>query len=176
MTEKERIGLLRDKIEIPDAVVNSGASDISAASECKFIYQDNDVFCYVIGDDVQNSFRCWAGFLRGRADVSLPDNPLYAAAHAERVLLYAPVSGGRMYPGRYKAPGILARAVRFHDTRRRNEFYDSGHEARTAVHYKDFCQRINLGRNAEASVFMHFHDIDDKRECPGQPALGRKRP
>lgn len=49
MDEQDKIRLLREKIEVADAIVVGGASGMSAASGFKFYYADDDVFKRIAG-------------------------------------------------------------------------------------------------------------------------------
>lgn len=49
MDEKEKIRLLKEKIDYADAIVVGGASGMSAASGFKFYYTDDDVYKYIAG-------------------------------------------------------------------------------------------------------------------------------
>lgn len=116
-----------------------------------------------LADDIRNTFRRWEQFLHRRVIFSLPDSSIHTNDHSGRVLLYALMIGARRYPGDDSALEILAHAALFHDTRRRNDGYDTGHGARASVHYKNFCRHEKLKYHPESAILMRFHDLNDVR-------------
>lgn len=128
-------------------------------------------FLAFLPDDIREMFRRWERFLHEQVDFSMPDSSLHAKEHTARVLLYALMLGATRYPRDGRTLEILAHAALFHDTRRKNEWYDTGHGARASVHYKDFCQRNGLKYHPESSTLIRFHDLDDER---GKKAISNR--
>lgn len=106
-----------------------------------------------------------ADFLYSQVNFNMPDSPLHAKAHCERVLLHALATGAEE-SGADDMEGleILAHAAVFHDTRREDEYLDTGHGARAAVYYEQFCRESDgkVKFHPEAAYLMRYHDLDDK--------------
>lgn len=106
-----------------------------------------------------------ADFLYSQVNFNMPDSPLHAKAHCERVLLHALATGAEEL-GTDDREGleILAHAAVFHDTRREDEYLDTGHGARAAVYYEQFCRESGgkVKFHPEAAYLMRYHDLDDK--------------
>ncbi|MBD5354879.1 MAG: hypothetical protein HDR85_08270 [Bacteroides sp.] len=107
----------------------------------------------------------WGRFLYSTVDFNMPDSPLHAKSHCERVLFHALMMGAMEMGDDVEALEILAHASIFHDTRRQDEYLDTGHGARAAVHYEDFCREHpdEIVFHPEAVYLMRYHDLDDSR-------------
>ena len=106
----------------------------------------------------------WAAYMYANVDFNMPDSPIHAKPHCERVLLHALRIADRMMPGDDEAFEILAHASVFHDTRRFDEFLDTGHGARAAVNYEAFCrEHPEVEFRPEAVFLMRYHDLDDSK-------------
>lgn len=110
---------------------------------------------------VRREFLKWNDFLHNCVIFNMPDSEIHATGHCERVLLYALVLGERISVD-CDSLVALAHAAVFHDTRRLDDYLDTGHGARAAVYYADYCRR-NPGMKfyPEAAVLMRYHDLDD---------------
>lgn len=115
--------------------------------------------------DIPRLFSEWGQFLYNDVVFNMPDSPLHAKGHCERVLFHALYMGNREM-GRQdsEALEILAHAAVFHDTRRIDEYLDTGHGARASVYYEDFCRKpdCDITFHPEAAYLMRYHDLDDK--------------
>lgn len=121
---------------------------------------------------VRDTFVKWDGFMDRNVKFNMPDSEIHAAAHCERVLLYALVIGEQIFGDDPEPLEILAHAAIFHDTRRQDEYLDTGHGARAAVYYEDFCKgRNDISFHPESVYLMRYHDLDD---AVGEDAV-RKR-
>lgn len=110
------------------------------------------------------AFLKWADFLYKDVEFNMPDSPLHARAHCERVLLHALTMAVREFgEDDAEALEILAQASVFHDTRRQDEYLDTGHGARAAVYYTDFCRASEekVKFHPETVLLMRYHDLDD---------------
>ncbi len=97
-----------------------------------------------------------------RVRFNMPDSDIHAAAHCERVLLYALILGADIFGADGDVLDILVHASIFHDTRRQDEYLDTGHGARAAVYYEQFCQDNNdIEFHPESVFLMRYHDLDD---------------
>lgn len=117
---------------------------------------------------VRKYFLQWRDILYHRVKFNMPDSEIHAAAHCERVLLYALIIGEQIFGDNEKMLTALAHASVFHDTRRQDEYLDTGHGARAAVYYRQFCkENPEMEYMPEAALMMKYHDIEDKRGKAG---------
>lgn len=113
---------------------------------------------------VKDQFLQWRDFLYNRVTFNMPNSEIHAAGHCERVLLYALILGQQIFGNDMYVLTALAHAAVFHDTRRQDDYLDTGHGARAAVYYRQFCDKSpDIGFIPEAELMMRYHDIDDKR-------------
>ena len=113
---------------------------------------------------VKDLFLQWRDFLYSRVTFNMPDSEIHAAGHCERVLLYALIIGHEIFGGDPYVLTALAHAAVFHDTRRQDDYLDTGHGARAAVYYRQFCDETpDIDFIPEALLMMKYHDIDDMR-------------
>ncbi len=99
----------------------------------------------------------------------MQDSVIHEAAHCERVLLYAMLIALQRFADDEQAFTILAHAAIFHDTRRVDDGLDTGHGARAAAYYEEFCrEHLELTYFPEAAIIMSYHDRSDK---PGEAAI-----
>lgn len=112
---------------------------------------------------VREKFLQWDNYMDRRVKFNMPDSLIHASAHCERVLLYALIMGEDIFGDDSDTPDILAHASIFHDTRREDEYLDTGHGARAAVYYEQFCRdNTDITFHPEAVYLMRYHDLDDK--------------
>lgn len=105
----------------------------------------------------------WGDFMGKHVKFNMPDSEFHAAPHCERVLLFAMIIGDCMFGDDAEALEILAHASVFHDTQRQDDYLDTGHGARAAVYYEDFCKENDVITFHPESVYlMRYHDLDDK--------------
>lgn len=117
---------------------------------------------------VRKLFLQWRDFLYHRVKFNMPDSEIHAAAHCERVLLYALIIGEQIFGDNARMLTALAYASVFHDTRRQDEYLDTGHGARAAVYYRQFCnENTDMEFMPEAALMMKYHDIEDMRGKAG---------
>lgn len=111
---------------------------------------------------VRDLFLQWTDFMYRRIRFNMPHSELHAAAHSERVLLYALLIGERTFADDGRALEILAHAAVFHDTCRLDEYLDTGHGTRAAAYYKSFCDTdTGIAYHPESACLMRYHDRDD---------------
>lgn len=111
---------------------------------------------------VKGLFMKWADFMYDRVRFNMPESEIHAAAHCERVLLYALIVGEEIFGDDVDSLEVLAHASVFHDTRREDEYLDTGHGARAAVYYERFCRdNEGISFHPEAVWLMRYHDLDD---------------
>ena len=109
-------------------------------------------------------FKQWAEYMYNTIPFQLKDSPIHSTAHCERVLLYALLMGNSELSDDERILTILAHASIFHDTRREDEWKDTGHGARAATFYQEFCKtHAELTYLPEAAYLMRYHDRRDER-------------
>lgn len=94
-----------------------------------------------------------------------PKSVIHAYDHCRRVLVHALALGEAVFGADDKdALEILAHAAVFHDTRRQDEYLDTGHGARAAAYYREYCQgHKDMPWHEETEYLMRYHDLDDER-------------
>lgn len=123
---------------------------------------------------VGSCFRRWAEYMYSSVQFNMPDSVMHSTAHSERVLLYAMLMVPRVFPDDEQALTTLAHAAIFHDTRRENEMKDSGHGARAAAYYEEFCrEHSELTFIPAAAAIMRYHD---RRDELGEEAIAQEFP
>jgi len=114
---------------------------------------------------VRNEFLRWDDYMYSHIRFNMPDSEIHATAHCERVLLYALILGDDILGNDSIGFEILAHAAIFHDSCRQDEYLDTGHGARAAVYYEQFC-RVNRGISFHPeSVYLirkHFGSEADR--------------
>ncbi|MDE6782692.1 MAG: isochorismatase family protein [Paramuribaculum sp.] len=109
-------------------------------------------------------FRRWQQYLYHDVDFNMPDSEIHSYAHTERVLLHALTLGYEIMKDDPEALDILAHAALFHDTRRQDDYLDTGHGARGAVAYEQHCaSHPAITFHPESTFLMRYHDLDDTK-------------
>lgn len=105
----------------------------------------------------------WQRYMRDNVVFNMPDSPIHAMSHCERVLAHALSMAAELFEGDEDAITALAHAAIFHDTRRQDDYLDTGHGARAAVYYKAYCDsHPDLNYDERAALLMRYHDLDDE--------------
>ena len=126
----------------------------------KYIIRDHIVAG--LDEDVRRDFEYWRGVMYDRVDFNMADSEIHARAHCERVLLYALLLGKALMADDARGREALAIASVFHDTRRQDDYLDTGHGARAAAYYRRYCQaNKDIPYLPEAAYAMRYHDLDD---------------
>lgn len=113
-------------------------------------------------DNLRHDFDKWREFMYSRLHFNMADSKLHAHAHCERVLMHALILGNALMPDDKRGQLALALSAVFHDTRRLDEYLDTGHGARAAAYYKNFCnQNPDIPYLPEATYAMRYHDLPD---------------
>lgn len=117
--------------------------------------------------------------MEDRVSFSLPISEVHTKGHSKRVLLYALIMGRQRLGENEEAMRILSHAAVFHDTRRQDDWLDTGHGARAAIYYRDFCRSGDIPFSVLASEIMKYHDRDDRMgvqqiatACPDEKESG----
>lgn len=112
---------------------------------------------------VRQSFLYWAKYMETDLSFSLPDSRIHAKGHSERVLLYALLLREQVSGSMEKDNDVLGLASIFHDTRRWDDFLDTGHGARAAAYFKSYCEASDdVDFSESAYLIMAYHDQDDE--------------
>ena len=113
-------------------------------------------------DDIRKDFIYWRNIMYDRVNFNMADSIIHARSHCERVLLYSLIMGKELMPDDSRGRMALAIASVFHDTRRLDEYIDTGHGARAAAYYKQFTDaNPDIPYIPEAAMSIRFHDLDD---------------
>lgn len=116
------------------------------------------------GPEVMRLYNYWNSFFNGKVIFNRPFSKVHSAGHCRRVLLHALVVGLDVFGPDEDALEILAQASVFHDTRRIDEGFDTGHGARAAVYYKEYCSsHPDMHFHPETVVLIRYHDLDDEK-------------
>lgn len=123
--------------------------------------------------EVRDVFGKWNEVMYGMLDFNRQESVIHAHAHCSRVLLHGLRITSEALPGDADALEAVACAAIFHDTRRYDEYLDTGHGARAAVYYGQFCEahREFMKFREEAQLMMRYHDLDDSRGLMAVEAL-----
>lgn len=91
------------------------------------------------------------------------NSPVHGMDHYSRVLLYSLLLAYEETDGDERAMEIEAQAAVWHDSRREDEYLDTGHGARAAVYYASYCAaHPDFAVHAEVPYLMRYHDLDDR--------------
>lgn len=114
-------------------------------------------------DIVVRLFRKWRDFMySGAVRYSRGDSCVHGMDHYERVLFHALTVGHDIFGADENALESLAQAAVWHDSRRQDEYLDTGHGARAAVYYTDYCrEHPEIKLHAAVPYMMRYHDLDD---------------
>jgi len=111
----------------------------------------------------RNLFLKWRRYMYECVEFNMPDSKIHAWNHCERVLLFALRLGEKIFGDDEYSLEPLAHAAIFHDTRREDDYLDTGHGARAAVYYTNFCkQHSDIIHHDITSYLMRYHDLDDE--------------
>lgn len=112
---------------------------------------------------VRRMFLTWIKFMEQEVDFwAIPgDLDIHTQGHCERVLMHAMRIGEARHASDRQMLA-LAHASIFHDTRRKDNYLDTGHGARAAAHYREFCDKGKLRFLPEAYAAIWYHDRDDE--------------
>lgn len=87
---------------------------------------------------------------------------VHTKGHCERVLLLAlKIAHLRRLTDRQTE--ALCHASIFHDSRRKDNYMDTGHGERAANYYRTDCEKLGLKYLPEAYAAIFYHDLDDRK-------------
>lgn len=134
----------------------------------------HDIFRNKLHPSTEKLFVTWSDFLYERVDFGKEESKIHGRSHCERVLFHALRIGESIFgPDAAGHLRTLAVAAVFHDSRRRNDYIDTGHGARAASYYAEFCKAnpSELAYDRIAALIMRFHDRNDR---DGRAAIERE--
>jgi nicotinamidase-related amidase len=108
-------------------------------------------------DDASRA-RCtkWFGYLAEDIDYWPFGGSIHQQGHWVRTMLLSEKIGAAEGLSDVDLEALCA-ASAFHDTRRKDPFFDVGHGARGAEHYRAFCSEHNLAYDPRAYLAMRWH-------------------
>lgn len=112
-------------------------------------------------EPIRDRAEYWINFLYHKVEFRMPHSVKHTAAHCARVLIFSLIIGHRKGLTEEEME-ILAHASVFHDSRRMNDWYDTGHGARAAKYYREYTRSSELPYYSLASTIMAYHDLDDE--------------
>ncbi len=109
-------------------------------------------------------FRQWRDFMySGKVSFNRGDSPVHGMDHYERVLYHALAVGFEEFGADNQTLEILAHAAVFHDSRRLDDEFDTGHGARAAAYYTRFCGTDSgVVYHPETDIAIRYHDLPDE--------------
>lgn len=115
--------------------------------------------------EAQELFTRYAQYMYDNVEFLRPSSSIHSTSHCERVLFHSLRLGSMIFgPTDTDALTALAHASIFHDSRRVDDFLDTGHGARAAVYYTNFCDHHpELQFHPEAATVMRYHDLPDEK-------------
>lgn len=109
-------------------------------------------------------FLKWNDFMHRNVQFNRADIEIHSMGHCERVLLFAVLVGEKIFGDDQNALEALAQAAVSHDTRRQDDYLDTGHGARAAVYYEQYCnEHPDIKFHPETVYMMRYHDLDDSK-------------
>lgn len=116
---------------------------------------DNPI-CYPVAE----RYTQWYEFMEKKVEFSFIDSEMHTKYHCARVLLLALVIGQQMGLNNEEMDTLSMAAV-FHDSRRLDDWLDTGHGKRAAEYYKESYYKYDISFNQETYYIMSYHDQDD---------------
>lgn len=104
-------------------------------------------------------YRHWYEFLQREIKFQIHSD-LHGFAHCARVLFYAVILGERLNLSEIQRDTLCTAAV-FHDSRRQDDGYDTGHGGQASVFYREYCTEHASAFDPIAAALMKYHDRDD---------------
>lgn len=128
-----------------------------------------DMFCENLAEQAPELLPAYERAVKlyepGRVEFNRPDSAVHAADHCRRVLIHALITGSAEFGADdTEAIEILSQASIFHDTRRLDEGFDTGHGARAADYYVQYCREHpdELTFHPETEYLIRYHDLPDR--------------
>lgn len=116
-----------------------------------------------VPDNVAGLFLQWDKIMENDVEFwPLPgDFDVHTKSHCERVLLLALLIGSKRCLTQWQMTALCHASI-FHDSRRKDNYMDTGHGDRAAEYYKEYCRQNGMKFMPVAYAAIKFHDRDDK--------------
>lgn len=128
-------------------------------------------------EETAETVRNWEKFLDAYVEFWHYVDELHTKSHAKRVLLFSQVIAEKKNMNTEDRQA-LAQAAVFHDSRRVNDWYDTGHGKRAAQYYREFCKNgdskkeaLQFDRRTYYTIAMH-----DRPDADGEAAIRKSFP
>lgn len=123
---------------------------------------------------VADRYKQWYKFMEKNVGFSFVDSEMHTKYHCARVLLMALVIAHQIGVSDEEME-VLSMAAVFHDSRRLDDWLDTGHGKRAAEYYKESCSKYDISFDEQTYYIMSYHDQDDElglSEIAKSPVLG----
>lgn len=109
---------------------------------------------------VKERYKQWYEFMEKNIEISFKDSEMHTKYHCARVLLLALVIAHQIGLSDEEMNALSMAAV-FHDSRRLDDWLDTGHGKRAAEYYEDYCREHDIPFDEWTYYIMYYHDQDD---------------
>lgn len=114
-----------------------------------------------ICDPVKDHYKKWYEFMERNVVFSFKDSEMHTKHHCSRVLLLSQVIAHQMGLSDEEIDTLSMAAV-FHDSRRLDDWLDTGHGKRAAEYYKESYSKFGISFDERTYYVMAYHDRDDE--------------
>lgn len=125
-----------------------------------------------IPSSIASDYARWRKFLHDNVRFLMKGSEIHTEEHCARVLLFALLIAEEMKLPQDDREALGAASV-FHDSRRMEDGYDTGHGDGAAAYYREYCEKGGLSFDQRVFDVMSFHDRDDTL---GIEAMKQKKP
>lgn len=109
---------------------------------------------------VKERYKKWYEFMEKNIDFSFKDSEMHTKYHCARVLLLALIISHQTGLDDEEIDALSIAAV-FHDSRRLDDWLDTGHGKRAAEYYKESYSKYDISFDERTYYVMAYHDRDD---------------
>ena len=113
-----------------------------------------------IPSSIASDYARWRKFLHDNVRFLMKGSEIHTEEHCARVLLFALLIAEEMKLPQDDREALGAASV-FHDSRRMEDGYDTGHGDGAAAYYREYCEKGGLSFDQRVFDVMSFHDRDD---------------
>lgn len=112
---------------------------------------------------IKKYYEPWLNIMEENLEFWMKNSEKHTKMHCARVMLYALLIGKeRNLPE--DEMEVLAQASAFHDSRRQDDWLDTGHGGRAAAYYEEYCKENSKVRYDERTrLVIAYHDRDDQQ-------------
>ncbi|MBU3174585.1 HD domain-containing protein, partial [Clostridium estertheticum] len=124
---------------------------------------------------VAERYKKWYEFMEKNVEFSFIDSEMHTKHHCARVLLLALIIAHQIGLSDEEMNSLSMAAV-FHDSRRLDDWLDTGHGKRAAEYYKESYSKYDISFDERTYYVMAYHDRDDVlglSEIKKSPALSQ---